>query len=739
MNSEKNILLTSLSNQGDRKSHRYFYFETNGTTKYCDGLSVAEAGAKYILSEIDIDEIVVLGAGRTYDPGEENREIVLREWSEFTNKDSKDISEYSFFQYRIAQFLDSVDMEGLDVLESIAPERAEELNKIYMEFCSKISDEPGYRPDRVFHILSRRDDLYEELIEMIPNCTDQDILWLKRLIYTKFADTSKLTTRDDNADISVCFIPTSKDNTRNYVPAQNVYQIVNMLNGMDADVVNVYMDMQGLASTEGYTILAVLSMLSNDQHNRIKLKEIITSHYRPSSFASPIDNNEMKRYDINNLVSGMDAFIRYGKVDEVQEYWNSRGIENEYISRLLFAMRRVDEGISLCNIEDLEAGIGLLKDVFRNTLKEELPEVESNIFRILENTIRLDYGKILEGDEVDPIELVKWSMRKKFYQQTLTIIESRLPKSMVDSGMLYYADSAESRQTFMDELNLLYWDYLPKDRWTFDDIPHLFIKYYGRQSCKTGPAVKDRQKAYSEYRVKSLDGEAPGIVKGYSVLNERRDLLENILYAYYNLGNIRNIVNHASADQKRDPGETDYNAPNKNIMMLTEGVQQFVNAYEKARDYIREQNIEQPDTFQIPSAELRDYANAHKLYPNQIREMKNGSDKGSNRRPNNDRKDGQSHSSDNPRPAAAAGDAVKSEAAGEAGKTEGAANAPKAETGAASEASAPVRNNYSNGYRRPYRSNHSESSADVVKTITVNTKDGDGNNTVKILITVEAK
>ncbi|MBR3202919.1 MAG: hypothetical protein IKF60_04980 [Solobacterium sp.] len=111
-----NILVTSLSRQGDRKSHRYFYFERNGEAKYCDGLSVAEAGTKYILAEVDIDDIIVLGAGRTYDEGQELKHVVLREWSDYAVNDTKDLSEYSFLQYRIAQFIDGLDMEAIDVL-----------------------------------------------------------------------------------------------------------------------------------------------------------------------------------------------------------------------------------------------------------------------------------------------------------------------------------------------------------------------------------------------------------------------------------------------------------------------------------------------------------------------------------------------------------------------------------------------------------------------------------------------
>lgn len=708
MNPAVNLLLTSLSNQGDRKSHRYFYYETNGAVHYCDGLSVAEAGAKYILSSIDIDEIIVLGGGRTFDEGEENKRIVLREWSDFTSKDTRDLSEYSFFQYRIAQFLDKLDMEAIDVLEDTADVRAEEIKDGYQKFCSSISSDPSYRPDRVFHIISKDEDVYDKLIDYMPDdITDKEMLWLERYIYTQFADTMKLTCRDDNTDIGISFVPTSRDNNKNYVPAENVAQIVNVLKGFEAEEINIYMDMQGLASAEGYTILAVLSMLSNDPNSRIHIKEIITSHYRPGRFANPIDNNEMKRYDINNLVSGMSAFIRYGKVDEVQAYWDSRGIENTHIDMLLYAMRRVDEGISLCNTSDLESGINLLKVVFRDTPKEELPEVESNIFRILEDTIRADYGKLLEGDTVDSLELVKWAMHKKFYQQSLTIIESRLPQNMVDSGIFYYAKDEESKKKFMEEINLLYWDYSPKDRWNFNDMAHYFIKYYGRTQIRSRKNFnsKDRQKDFTQYRLDELDGKAEQLELAYSILNERRDLLEDVLYTYYHLGEIRNLINHAVVDENADIRSVDITKENENMSILRDGIERFIKAYEAARAYISEEIKEPASVLQISQDEVKEYTGAHKLYPNDIREIR---------------------SKQNSRPAQDSNKEAKPEAAAE-GNAEEKKDAPQ--TSAPSQGGNRYNNNRSGNYnnRRPNYNNSNQ------RTVTV----GNGNQLLKITISID--
>ena len=48
--------------------------------------------------------------------------------------------------------------------------------------------------------------------------------------------------------------------------------------------INVYIDMQGLEQTDGYMILSVLSMLSNDVNSPIHVKEIITMKNTGSSW-----------------------------------------------------------------------------------------------------------------------------------------------------------------------------------------------------------------------------------------------------------------------------------------------------------------------------------------------------------------------------------------------------------------------------------------------------------------------
>ena len=616
-----NILITSLSSQFDRKSHRYFYYEENGIIQYCDGLSVAEAGTKYLLSRVPFEEIIVLGAGSTFNPGEEMKPLVLKEWSNFKAEDTASLSEYSFFQYRISQYLDGLDLEAVDVLENIDADRKTEIMKGFQDFLTYASTLPEYRPDRVFHMLAIDDSLYQKLMEYLPDLSREEHLWIKRVIYTQLSNSMKFFPRQDNEGLKICFIPTEKNpGSRIYVPAGNVTQVIKALEDVDARNIDIYMDMQGLANTEGLIFLAVLNMLGKDIYSRIHVKEIVTSRYDPKYVASPIDNKEMQYYDINLLVSGMSAFIRYGKVDDVKDYWISRNIENKHINKLLYAMGRVDEGISLCNIPDLVNGINLLKEVFSSTPEEELHEVETNIFRILEQTIRMDYGPLLNGDEIDELDLVKWSVRKGFYQQALTILESRLPDYIVRKGIFYYADSEESKQAFMDELNQIYWNALPKDRWQYSEIGHYFFKYYGRDRMKKTPPGSDRSKEYTDFRIASITGENTLLLKAHSRMSDNQELLARVLYTLYKLGEIRNRINHAEATSPSEQINTyDIRSESENMTLLKNGIKAFVDAMDETAEYLSKLNDEY-HVIEIDPQEFKDYANTHKIYKNDYRQ-----------------------------------------------------------------------------------------------------------------------
>ena len=88
---------------------------------------------------------------------------------------------------------------------------------------------------------------------------------------------------------------------------------------------------------------------------------------------------------------------------------------------------------------------------------------------------------------------------------------------------------------------------------------------------------------YAELRVRELTEDSDVFVKAYSALADRPELIRNLMYSYYRLGNIRNQVNHAeNVKGIQDDGEIDYNASNEIFDLLVAAINMFINNYEKA-------------------------------------------------------------------------------------------------------------------------------------------------------------
>ena len=597
----------------NRTEHWFFYIKEGRKTSYCNAMGVAEAGTKYILSKESIDEIIVLGTGATYKEGDELKHMQLRDFDGYGGEDTDTLSEYSFYRYRIAQFLEDLNFEGADVLGDIDPQHREELIDIYNRFAdSTLKDiqQGENRRERIFHILTTDRYRYEKLLSMLPEeSRAADLTWLRWYLFNRLDDEFKLRELDENDDLEICFVPTTTKRISR-VPVENLRQIIEAVYHSGADKINLYMDMQGIGGSSGNTLIQIMTMLSDFEQSGVEIKEIITTQYDAGSFASPIDNKGLRSYGLNHLVSGMKAFIQYGKVDTLRDYWDSKHIKNDHIELLLYGMKCVDDGISLCQTGDLEYGIKILRKVFDETPKEDLPEMESNIFTMLEEIIRMDYGDLLAGEKwIDSLALIKWAYRKHFYQQVLTIIESKIPSDLVFKGMLFYADDEESKDAALAEFNRLYYETPVKLRYSLDDIDHYFIKYYGRDFVNPRQSAEQKAIDYAAVRVESVTQGREGMMRAKSRLAGSPDILREVLEAYYAIAPLRNRINHAMSSRRDlDPDNIDINEENERLAMLNKAITRFINAYEAALE-AREPG-EKP--VRIRSYEFREYTKANR-------------------------------------------------------------------------------------------------------------------------------
>ena len=186
-----------------------------------------------------------------------------------------------------------------------------------------------------------------------------------------------------------------------------------------------------------------------------------------------------------------------------------------------------------------------------------------------------------------------------------------MPQDFLEKRILYYAEDEEQIKEFKKELNRVYWETLPKDRWSFKDLEHYFIKFYGRSVFPNIPDAAERQRKYTELRVGSLDGdENYPIKKAYSVLKERKDLLSDVLLAYYNAGDVRNKMNHAEDIPAAQPD--DLHQENPHLRIVREAVMTFIDAYDRVRAWMKEQNLTPEKPLEIDPEAFKNYTYYHR-------------------------------------------------------------------------------------------------------------------------------
>ncbi len=228
--------------------------------------------------------------------------------------------------------------------------------------------------------------------------------------------------------ISIRFVPEKTE--ENF---DNIAGIINEIYAGEGQPVNLYVDMQGGNRTSGYVRNSILSILNNQDTSHIQIRKIIATDFIPGKPQPSEIVDETKRYRINDLVSGMNAFIRYGKADMLVKYCEDmEEKEDSKVRQLTDKMKEIDDAISLCNIQGLRDGISALSGIVNQEHSVKPESYVSNIFQIMEDSIRRDYGKLLEDTEVDYIDLIDWCQRKGLIQQALTIIEDKMPAVLLE-------------------------------------------------------------------------------------------------------------------------------------------------------------------------------------------------------------------------------------------------------------------------------------------------------------------
>ena len=103
-----------------------------------------------------------------------------------------------------------------------------------------------------------------------------------------------------------------------------------------------------------------------------------------------------------------------------------------------------------------------------------------------------------------------------------------------------------------------------------------------------GAKGEDTQHVYATVRARSVENSDPSLITGITAC-ESLETLQDILYAYYHIGDIRNKINHAEssamAENRLVVSESDDPAA---LVRVKESIDFFISSYEKAMSEVQD-------------------------------------------------------------------------------------------------------------------------------------------------------
>lgn len=351
----------------------------------------------------------------------------------------------------------------------------------------------------------------------------------------------------------------------------------------DKEDINLYITLNSDDAADSFVVMNMLDILVSMPQSKVRLQKIFTVR-RPQRGMEGIVRDDTEGFGVTELFHAIRAFLNYGKADMIVDIWKKSGESNENIAKMIYAMRDVDVGLSMCNIPQVERGIRSLRELFCSERFWRDSGYYGVLFTLIAESIREDYGVLLEGEgELNFIEMVRWAYRHQFYQQTLTLIESNTPENMVKSGIFYYCDDEENADHVLRLFAEQRLRLRPYEYFKIDQIEHYFIKSYDRYRTR-GKVQKgdDPQHVYAVIRTNSVENNDPAHITGFTVC-ENMKTLENVLFAYYHVGYVRNQISHANESlMERINSSSSGGDEVTALAWMKDSIELFINSYEKA-------------------------------------------------------------------------------------------------------------------------------------------------------------
>lgn len=466
----RNILLTTISTMNNPGVNCY-RTRVNDTLRICAGVAQQEPGSKYFMSQNRMDRIIAICSDEVIgdDNNSQDDAVIMdfhSDWDALkakwdNNKDIADFSAVDFYKLRVGAFLYDPDFddsmlrdiitalykkESFDDVENIENNREPGAFEYYDEMTGKMVD------------AFLGGELDEELIEYAGSFDKnyrRSYIWYK--VYQKAKENNLILKAHNIKPGSTLEFVTVRDQYTNGVA--NINGIIEAINrDYDDFNINIYIDVQGGTRTSQFTVYNVMQILNDeakyqDNTNRFVVN-VCATQFNPRKLWTNEIVDETKRYSIINAVSGMNAFIRFGRTKALQTYF-SGGAKDSEVNNLKAVMNDFENylltnqtGMLQESLMTLYKLVGKQPEALgkeEHTPNNEKEEMYSLLTRQIYKSIK---GIVRDDGEIDYIKLVDWCFAHYHILQAYTVAESKMPEYIIKNGIITIDEDPEYFEAF---------------------------------------------------------------------------------------------------------------------------------------------------------------------------------------------------------------------------------------------------------------------------------------------------
>ena len=327
------------------------------------------------------------------------------------------------------------------------------------------------------------------------------------------------------------------------------WKAANAITG-SSDKVRLFMDMQGGDRNIVARMNAIVQLLGE----RVEIGGRFANNYDPQKSEVRQISDVSSEYKTYELITAMDSFKRYGRGDGLVEYFKDKKKEDEKAKALTEAIKNASDAIQFCDVDGFDKAINEIAALHEkfvsgsDTEKTEMDVIYEDIYR--------DYKPLINAEH-RYVEQIRWCIKKKFFQQALTIFEAKMPNEYVVSGLKYYCNSKDKIKDVMEKFENIYFKFYPlqkktdengnkykttnKEAYRMKYLNHFFI-------CDYEKKLRDYKEKYKEDESKLKELKEIEIHFGI----EGCERVEESIKEYNKIKNMRNKINHVASVHNKD-------------------------------------------------------------------------------------------------------------------------------------------------------------------------------------------